>query len=63
MKTIAITRETSKYNKNMKWHLIVEQGENQPCSEFYKTEREALNRKERIEQLDEEKYTTERVLQ
>jgi hypothetical protein len=54
MKTATITRETSKYNKYMKWHLTVTNENGAIYSEHFKTEHEALYRKARLAKNDTE---------
>ena len=54
---IIITKETSKYNKAMKWHLVIINENGGKDSAWFKTEKEALYEKARFENRDVNKYT------
>lgn len=54
---ITINRENNIYNKSMKWHLVVYNENGGKFSFWYKTEKEAIYNKNRIEMRDREHYT------
>lgn len=60
MKT-AIIRENNKYNKYMKWHLIMTMDNGGKSSNWYKTKKEAIYAEERtINNSSNSKFTAER---